>query len=135
MINKEIILKAVLNEYGITKDIIFKRTRKKTSVNPRQVFFYLCKMHLDTAWWKIGVFPSDFGTYQTYDHATIMHAFEAVSNNISLYIEDRERIERIEQGMIKIQESTNSILPIDIDLLEISKKNTVLIDSLSRNYV
>ena len=71
------IIKAVADYYGLTKQQITSKTRTKNIANARHISIYLCRKLLDIPYNKIG---DEFGGR---DHSTIISACAKVEKQIT----------------------------------------------------
>ncbi len=87
----EEIIQKVCDYYGVDVDSIQTKSRKHEIVLARQVSMYLAKKHLDYSTSKIGMYVGKR------DHATVLHAFSVVRDQMDVdrsFKADMENIER-----------------------------------------
>ena len=125
-----------VNDYfSVSNDVVFKRTRHRSTIVPRQIFFFFCKKYTRLSLAAIGRLPLEFDGKKIYDHATVIHCCKTVTNLVDT--NDREfkkAVEHIDKNIVKHwEESQNlgSVCPNSVDLLLIAKKNT----ELASNYI
>lgn len=73
--------KVFCDYYQIDLDYFFNKSRKRTFIDPRQQFHFLCKEYTKLSLADIGKYYKDI-TGVFYDHATIIHSGKAIKNYI-----------------------------------------------------
>jgi chromosomal replication initiation ATPase DnaA len=82
LINYDLVEVCVCEYFKITKETLFKRTRRSNIVYPRQVYTYLCKKLL----------PKHLATHEligerlNQDRTSVIHSITKIENMISIYI-------------------------------------------------
>lgn len=71
-LSSKVIIKAVADYYSLTEKQLVSKSRTKNITTARHVAMYLCRIHLDNSYEKIG---DDFGGR---DHTTVLSAFEKI---------------------------------------------------------
>lgn len=71
-LSSKIIIKAVADYYNLTEKQLVSKSRTKNITTARHIAMYLCRIHLDYSYEKIG---DDFGGR---DHTTVLSAFEKI---------------------------------------------------------
>lgn len=71
-LSSKLIIRAVADYYSLTEKQIVSRSRTKNITTARHIAMYLCRIHLDYSYKKIG---NDFGGR---DHTTVLSAFEKI---------------------------------------------------------
>ncbi len=71
-LSSKVIIKAVADYYSLTEKQLVSRSRTKNITTARHVAMYLCRIHLDHSYEKIG---NDFGGR---DHTTVISAFDKI---------------------------------------------------------
>lgn len=72
------IVKAVADFYNIEEDVIYKKTRKKEVVKPRQLIMYILREDFNIPYPTIG---QKLGGR---DHTTVIHSYEKVKNDLKI---------------------------------------------------
>ena len=72
------IVKAVADFYNLDEDVIYKKTRKKEVVKPRQLIMYLLREDFNIPYPTIG---QKLGGR---DHTTVIHSYEKVKNDLKI---------------------------------------------------
>ncbi len=88
------IQKAVADHFKITVDDLKSKKRTATINHPRQIAMYLCRMTTEETIVKIGL---EFGNR---DHATVLHSFEKIAEEIKTNYELKETIEQIKNRIV-----------------------------------
>lgn len=70
------IIKTVTEFYNVDEDMIFKKTRKKEAVKPRQLIMYILREDFNVSYPTIG---EKLGGR---DHTTVMHSFEKIKKDL-----------------------------------------------------
>ncbi len=86
------IIKAVADFYNIDENIIYKKTRKKEVVRPRQLIMYILREDFNISYPSIG---EKLGGR---DHTTVIHSCDKIKNNLknnSLLMQELEQIRSI----------------------------------------
>ncbi|MBU1046342.1 chromosomal replication initiator protein DnaA [Patescibacteria group bacterium] len=86
------IVKIVAEFYNIEQDIIYKKTRKKEVVKPRQLIMYILREDFNVSYPSIG---EKLGGR---DHTTVIHSCDKIRNNLktnSLLLQELEQIRSI----------------------------------------
>jgi len=86
------IVKVVADFYNIDQDIIYKKTRKKEVVQPRQLIMYILREDFNISYPSIG---EKLGGR---DHTTVIHSCDKIKNNLknnSLLLQELEQIRSI----------------------------------------
>jgi len=89
MIPIEDVVTIVSDFYTIPKDLIYKKTRKKEVVKPRQVIMYLLREDFSLPYPTIG---SKLGKR---DHTTVIHSFEKIKKELEVDTELAQEIHQI----------------------------------------
>lgn len=92
-ITMEGIIQKVCDYYGLDTDSIQTKSRKHEIVLARQVSMYLAKKHLDYSTSKIGMYVGKR------DHATVLHAFSVVRDQMEVDRNFRTDMENIERSI------------------------------------
>jgi hypothetical protein len=87
------IQKLTCEYFGITKQEMDNPTRKRETVQARQITMYFCKQLTNKSFEKIGMEIGDK------DHATVLHACKTVSNLIETNKEFKFQVEEIEKKL------------------------------------
>ena len=88
------IQKAVADHFKITVDDLKSKKRTANISYPRQIAMYLCRMTTEETIVKIGL---EFGNR---DHATVLHSFEKISEEVKTNYELKETIEKIKNRIV-----------------------------------
>ncbi|MBU6370746.1 MAG: chromosomal replication initiator protein DnaA [Patescibacteria group bacterium] len=88
------VIRIVSDFYGIEKEHIAEKGRKKEVIKPRQVIMYLLREDFDIS------FPSIGEKVGGRDHSTVIHSYEKVKNDLKTDPELVQEIERI-RSMLK----------------------------------
>lgn len=88
------IQKAVADHFKITVDDLKSKKRTNNVSFPRQIAMYLCRMTTEETIVKIGL---EFGNR---DHATVLHSFEKINEEIKTNYELKETIEQIKNRIV-----------------------------------
>ena len=70
--------------FGVKPEYVFRNTRKKESVVPRQIIHYLCKIQTKKTYEKIGSISLDYGRDKKHDHASVLNSCKVVKSLIVL---------------------------------------------------
>jgi chromosomal replication initiator protein len=70
------VIKLIAEYYSITEDILYKKSRRKEVVHPRQVAMYILREVYDISYPSIG---DKFGGR---DHTTVMHSVEKIKKDL-----------------------------------------------------
>lgn len=89
----ESIIKKVCAYYGLDTESIQTKSRKHEIVQARQICMYLIKKHLDYSTSKIGLYVGKR------DHATVLHAFSVVRDQMEVDRNFRSDMENIEHSI------------------------------------
>ena len=89
--------------YGITKEQLFSKSRKREYCEPRQVIMYLDQVVLKKA-------QRDAGLRFKKNHATAHHSKRAIENLLKTNIEFRERFTRLLNRLAISPDMINKIL-------------------------
>ena len=95
MVNDEAILTAVSNHFGIPKDHLKGKGRRKTTVQGRQVAIYLLRQETDLSLSAIGKILGGR------DHSTVLHGYDRVASRIELDDTLRDDVLRIRTTLMK----------------------------------
>ena len=76
MISVKEIIKIIADFYNLEEDIIYKKTRKKEVVKPRQIIMYILREDFNISYPSIG---EKLGGR---DHTTVIHSCEKINNDI-----------------------------------------------------
>lgn len=76
MISAKEVVKIIADFYNLEEDIVYKKTRKKEVVKPRQVIMYILREDFNVSYPSIG---EKLGGR---DHTTVMHSCEKIKNEI-----------------------------------------------------
>ena len=95
MVNDEAILTAVSNHFGIPKDHLKGKGRRKTTVQGRQVAIYLLRQETDLSLSAIGKILGGR------DHSTVLHGYDRVASRIELDDTLRDDVLRIRTNLMK----------------------------------
>lgn len=79
----------VANHYNITVDDLKSKRRMASIAFPRQVAMYICRIHLNESFPKIGI---EFGGK---DHTTVMHSVDKIKKQIIKQPELQQEIDKI----------------------------------------
>ena len=93
-ITPEIIISEVAKYYEITKEAIISKKRPKNVVYPRQICMYLCRELTDTSFDEIGK------AIGGKDHATVMHGYNIIKDDLSTNPSLRDDIEKLKKKII-----------------------------------
>ena len=115
--NHILILNYVCEEFGITNDEIFSKSRARKILNPRQLFEMLCKKHTSYSLASIG-FVGNAHTGIIRDHATVLHSISTMTSLLDQDLPLRKSANRIE---LKICNKFKIKLDISIVKDEIKK--------------
>jgi len=88
-LTKELILDAVCKVMDTTELLLFQRSRRRESVEARQIYFYFLRKILRWSYLRIG------RTYE-YNHATVIHAVKSVESHFECEPEYQQVIRLIE---------------------------------------
>ncbi len=88
------IQKAVADHFKITVEDLKSKKRTNNISFPRQIAMYLCRMTTEETIVKIGL---EFGNR---DHATVLHSFEKINEEIKTNYELKETIEQIKNRIV-----------------------------------
>ena len=88
----EKLVKLVCEEYGITRSQLFLKTRKGEVIEPRMVFFYLIKGHIDV---KGNYLQAMVSGDIVIDRTTMYSSFKRIKGFVEVGDPIRERILRI----------------------------------------
>ncbi len=114
-----IIENEVCNYYELTPEQLFKRTRKREYMYPRQVFHYLCCMNTRKSLTDIGKHARNEGiTEWVQDHSTVLHSRETVRNNLSTYNEDVRDMDYLIELIERHKFTSWKLIPTELNLLE-----------------
>ena len=89
------IVNAVVEYYGIDKNLLVGKTRTQKVATPRHIAMYLCRKHLDVSYDKIG---EEFGGR---DHSTVLSAYEKIEKMVKTNEEYKRAVRDIESTLIK----------------------------------
>ena len=120
----EIILEEVCNRYKITPAMLFRNTRKREVIIPRQMYFFLCTQFSGMTLSDIGRTGTTFGR-RAYDHATVLHAKKVIRGFLDIRERDTVRNHQlILEALLshKIEWQTR-LIPSDVDLLKMTRVN------------
>ena len=113
----------VSSHFEISEEDLFKKTRKREILIPRQIFHFLSRKHTKNTFKSIGVF-SNGEHRKKIDHATVIHSVNDIQDKID--INDNfvvSSIKEIEKNIRKYMLSVH-LIPVDVDLLRLAVKNT-----------
>lgn len=104
------IITAVCKKYNVTEQQLRERNRKPHLVTPRQVFCYVARELTGTSFCAIGrhIWRND---------KTAKHAYNQIKNQLEVYKDLRKEVDEI------LNNSSFSLIPINVDLLKMSNKN------------
>lgn len=98
--NKIVLL--VCEKFGVTVDVIFKKTRKRESVLPRQVAIVMLLFFTK-------ITHNDIGTYfRMRDHTSVHHARKTIADLIDT---DSEELERIAEVYAQVKKHYQPVVP------------------------
>ena len=92
--NIQRIQKATADFFKITVDDLKSKKRTANINHARQIAMYLCRMTTEETIVKIGL---EFGNR---DHATVLHAFDKISNELKTNYELKDIIEQIKNKIV-----------------------------------
>ena len=95
MVNDEAILAAVSNHFGIPKDHLKGKGRRKLTVQGRQVAIYLLRQETDLSLSAIGKILGGR------DHSTVLHGYDRVASRIDVDETLRDDVLRIRAKIMK----------------------------------
>lgn len=72
-VSPQLILEVVATFYGVNKEDLLSKKRRKEFAFPRQVMMFLCRNELDFTYEQIGAFTEK-------DHSTVMHAVKKIES-------------------------------------------------------
>lgn len=115
------IIKIVCEYYGIDKETILKKTRKREIVQARQIAMYFTKEFTRLSLANIGLYIGEK------DHATVLHACKTVNNLIETSKSIRYDCEVIEQRIKNYGKKATTLM----QLLEIWTKRTEKLSTIN----
>lgn len=89
MISVKEVVKIISEFYNIENGIVYKKTRKKEVVKPRQVIMYILREDFNISYPSIG---EKLGGR---DHTTVMHSYEKIKNDLKVDLNLNKEIEQI----------------------------------------
>ncbi len=89
------IVNAVVEYYGLDKNLLVGKARTQKVATPRHIAMYLCRKHLDVSYLKIG---EEFGGR---DHSTVLSACEKIEKMVKTNEEYKRAVRDIESTLIK----------------------------------
>jgi hypothetical protein len=113
------ILNHVCEEFGITNDEIFAKTRKRKFLYPRQLFQMLCKKHTTYSLATIG-FIGKAHTGVVQDHATVINSIASIESVLSQDLPLRKAANRIELNICN-----KFKIKLDISIVKEEVKNSI----------
>lgn len=88
------VIKIISEFYGIEENDIFKKSRKKEVIKPRQVIMYILREDFNIS------FPSIGDKIGNRDHSTVIHSYEKIKNDLKNDSELAQEINQI-RSMLK----------------------------------
>ena len=113
------ILNHVCEEFGITNDEIFAKTRRRKFLYPRQLFEMLCKKHTKYSLASIG-FVGNAHTGIIRDHATVINSIASIESVLSQDLPLRKAANRIELNICN-----KFKIKLDISIVKEEVKNSI----------
>ncbi|MBE6116309.1 MAG: chromosomal replication initiator protein DnaA [Erysipelotrichaceae bacterium] len=89
------VINAVIDYYGLEKNLLVGKARTQKVATPRHIAMYLCRKHLDVSYLKIG---EEFGGR---DHTTVLSACEKIEKLIKTNDDYKKVIREIETSMLR----------------------------------
>ena len=89
------VINAVIDYYGLEKNLLVGKARTQKVATPRHIAMYLCRKHLDVSYLKIG---EEFGGR---DHTTVLSACEKIEKLIKTNDAYKKVIREIETSMLR----------------------------------
>ena len=89
------IINAVVEYYGLDKNLLTGKARTQKVATPRHIAMYLCRKHLDVSYLKIG---EEFGGR---DHTTVLSACEKIEKMVKTSEEYKRAVREIESTLIR----------------------------------
>ena len=88
------VINAVVDYYGMDKNLLKGKARTRKVATPRHIAMYLCRKHLDVSYLKIG---EEFGSR---DHTTVLSACEKIEKLIKTNEDYRKAVKEIESSLL-----------------------------------
>lgn len=89
------VINAVVDYYGLEKNLLVGKARTQKVATPRHIAMYLCRKHLDVSYLKIG---EEFGGR---DHTTVLSACEKIDKLIRTNDDYKKAIREIENSLLR----------------------------------
>lgn len=89
------VINAVVDYYGLEKNLLVGKARTQKVATPRHIAMYLCRKHLDVSYLKIG---DEFGGR---DHTTVLSACEKIEKLIKTNDDYKKAIREIESSLLR----------------------------------
>jgi chromosomal replication initiator protein len=89
------VINAVIDYYGLEKNLLVGKARTQKVATPRHIAMYLCRKHLDVSYLKIG---EEFGGR---DHTTVLSACEKIEKLIKTNDDYKKVIREIESSLLR----------------------------------
>lgn len=110
------IIDIVCEYFNLTPNAIFNHARKEEIRRPRQILFYLLREHTFYSLKEIGQEALNHDIDKPFTHATVLHSFKVIKEEMELYSKIKKTIDEI---TVLIDMSSPNF-----NLLEIAKQNT-----------
>tara|TARA_R110002020_G_scaffold318905_10_gene534576 strand:- start:5922 stop:6368 length:447 start_codon:yes stop_codon:yes gene_type:complete len=110
----DLICNTVCDFFKLSGEQLFKKSRNRAILVPRQYFHYLAKIITDLELRKIAIYSLKYDN--GYDHATVLHSKKTVLKNISIYRKEKEVVEFLERR-IKYLLDKNEIKTFKADVI------------------
>ena len=107
----DFIIQKVIDHYRVSTYHMRSRNRDGEYVKARHLFFYLMREHTRAT-------LNDIGAVLSRDHATVLHGWRSVKNQIELYSDFRKEIEPIQnviRHMIAFRETADEEMYMEND--------------------
>jgi len=115
-ITLEQIAYSVSQKFELSIYEMFKTTRKKHIVNARQMFCYMARINTKHSFQEIADYITKKGLrVGEYDHASVLHSVNKISDYVMQYPEDYRNAKKIEWDL---KEKTNYLIVSDVNLLK-----------------
>lgn len=93
LISVKEVIKIISDFYNLEEGVVYKKTRKKEVVKPRQVIMYILREDFNIS------YPSIGDKLGGRDHTTVMHSYEKIKNDMKTDLILHKEIEQI-RGML-----------------------------------
>ena len=113
------ILNHVCEEFGITKEEVFKKNRCRSILYPRQVFQMLCKKDTGYSLASIGFIGKSY-TGMVQDHATVLNSIKSINKILDQDLPLRKSTNRIERNICN-----KFKIKLDISIVKEEVKNSI----------